>query len=141
MATPYEKIKHFDAVSGEDNFIELDVPHRGCVLKFILVQLSGPLDGFNADLYSSHRAVADILGSSQSSQAEAAEPSLYKVIPSQVVAAAADRVELWGDVYPYVNQDGSISVPVRKLHLRIEPDGSGTKAFAVAIAVDSHVVY
>lgn len=140
MSTPYEKDFQFDAVSGQDNFVELGMPHRGNVQKLVLVQLSGPLDGFDADLYNSRRAVAEIENSSESSMAAAVEPSIYQIVPTQVVAAAADRVMLMNVEHPYVNRDGTPTNPVRKLYLRIRPDGAGTKAFHLALGVDASLI-
>ncbi len=137
MATPYERDFPFDAVSGEDNFVELRMPHRAYLEKFVLVQLSGALDGFDADLYNSLKAVREIQNSSESSMEANDEPSIYQIIPTQVAAAAADRIILMDIAHPYLNRDGTISVPVRKLYLRIHPAGTGTKAFHLALGVDS----
>jgi hypothetical protein len=135
MEATYEKQFQVEAESGANNFYEIDYPHRGRLSKLMIRQVTGVAEGFEADLYNSARPLqAHEAGShSSASAAESFNDGNYKILPTQVAAGDASEVFKPEGGYPYRNVDGTYSVPQRKLYLRLEPNGTGTKTFEVAL--------
>lgn len=135
MPAPYTKSFSFDAISGEENYIELGFPHRGHIKGFVLTQVGGAAAGFNADLFNSSKP-RDDAGSESSAEGEGIfAASNYRIIPPELLVASGDTISLHptDSGYAYRNVDGSYSVPVRKLYLRVHPSGSGTKSFELTL--------
>jgi hypothetical protein len=141
VTVQYEKT--FDlagCVSGVDNFFELRFPARGELNKLIIVQASGAGDGFEFDLYNSRNpldAATAAEGSSSSAESATFDAANYKIIPTQIVAAAALSLELLGatHIYPYANRDGSPTNMKRFLYIRIKPTGSVDKDFQLTLGM------
>lgn len=110
------------------------MPHRGVLRGYTLAQLTGSAGGFTADLYTS----------SQGSAPNNALPEeifhLLSLTDTAEVTVDADVVGLAENnnlSIAYQNRDGSPSNPQRFLYLRITPNGSGNKNFALSVTVET----
>lgn len=133
MITAFEKQFEVEATGGQDNFIDLKFPPRGEIGRFIVTQISGSVDGFTADLFSSER-VKNAGSSSSASHDGADSPEVYRILPTLTAADTVEKAETFDVEHPYRNQDGTPTNPVKKLYLKLRPGGTGVKQFQVALA-------
>jgi len=87
----------------------LNFPHACKIKKFVVRQATGTLVPFEADLLNS------------ASVPVASGESLWKVLPTQVQNVAGNAVEMFDtEGYTFTNMDGTISVPIKKIYLRLQ---------------------
>lgn len=137
MPAPYTKSFSFNVVAGQENYVELGFIHRGYIKGFVLTQVGGVLAGFNADLFNSERPMLDAGSVGSAGDTEILGADNYRIIPHADLIAANghDRIELRPENigYAFRNVDGTYSVPIRKLYLRVHPSGTGSKAFELTL--------
>ena len=140
MPLPYSKAVAFiGVVSGEENCLVLPAPPRGTLVRLIVKQTEGALEGFEFDLYDREDACPGISQESCNPGDEAFDPDLHKIAPTVVVAAAGAYYENFAQLTPYENKDslcdGVHAAKRSQIYLAMEPAGSGDKVFEVAITV------
>lgn len=139
MTLPYSKVHSFSADSGVDNCLELPVPPRGTLMRLIVKQVDGALDGFEFDLYDRNDACPGVSQESCNPGDEAFDPDMHKIAATVTVAPAAassEQFQLWT---PYDNKDslcdGLHASKRPRLYMRLAPSGGGTKTFEVGFTV------
>lgn len=125
--------KSFEITAGEDQIVQLGVPHRGTI-KQINLQQQGAADGGVFEIYDSEAAAKSLVGSSSSSAIEGMEPAAHSITDGEVaITSGAYRASV--DI-PYINRDGTPTNPVRRLWMRINITGSGTKNFSLGMLIE-----
>ena len=145
MSHPYTRLLQVSAESGQDNYFEIPFLHRGTINNLRVVQVTGDIDGFNLDLYNSKKpmeeAVANAGGSSSSRSAVATlDDRVYQIIPTQSTEYDLIEVGDGSQEWTFRNVDGTYTNPVRKLYLRLNPEGAGVKVFELSLTgVEPHL--
>lgn len=116
----------FEATSGSETVVTINVPHRGVIRGFSLSQTSGVNAGAAAALYTSKQDTAP----NSALPAEA-----FHVLDITLTAAA--KVDNHNLNVAYLNRDGTPTNPQRYLYLKITPAGSGAKTFVFSITVET----
>ena len=136
MSIPYTAIVSAQTLpSAANSTVTVNVPNRGIVTKLIVKQTSGTLEGYTVDLYSRIEAANGDL--------DTFENDLYKLMSQVTVASSASVTEQYALVSSYVNEDDRDTIlekPLNRLHLRINPAGTGNKNFEIAITVTAEVL-
>lgn len=139
MPTPYTSGPHIlEAEGGQEVCITIKAPHRGAIRTIKFDQVAGTEADCDFEVYT--KAAACPPGSSQSSESlsEASEGprSAYSIFGEKSRSSGSPFIET-DKTYPFRNQDGTFSVPVRKLYVALRPDGSGAKQFALTLEMDT----
>jgi len=144
MATPYMAGPFtIVATGGESTCVELRVPHRGTIKAVKFNQLSGVEVACAFELFTLRAACPP--GSDTGSSSSSASASLvngrdmYSVCGQKSRLAATLFAE-FETTYPYVNQDGTATVPHRRLFLEVIPEGTGVKEYEIALEIMSGVL-
>lgn len=136
------------APGGQDTCFTLDFPSRAVISKIIIKQLSGAPVDFTATLYNKQHACDGSAGSDSLGETRGVVPSeLYKVTPD-LGSDSAGYLEYFSDTssgghgFVFFNQDNDpndrrLGNP-RKIYLKLSPQGSGDKEFAIALAGEIH---
>ncbi len=122
------------AEGGAETCVAIDVPHQGRLTRFQVLQRTGPLDGFTAEVYDREDACSGTIDSSnpddpyQHGIAEA-----HRIYGPLVAAASAQGVlgeQLW--VF-YENRDELPENNMRqnRLYVKLTPAGVEDKYFLV----------
>jgi hypothetical protein len=121
--------------------VALGAPSRGQILKAMVIQLSGAMDGFTYAFYNSAAGCppGDITG------ADTVDPiaqSLAQVCAPRAAATGKDRYMLadgsdgsFTSAGYYENADGGQSNAQRKLYMKLTVPGTGAKTFAVSLGI------
>jgi hypothetical protein len=120
---------------GEVQNFELRVPHRGTITKLILSQEAGVAAGCELDLFNSRLAAPPDQGSS-SSEGLAGNIALYQVFATKSLGSGEVLLQDFAIAANYCNRDGTSTNPERRLYLQLRPGGTGTKVFALALAIE-----
>lgn len=122
----------FVVAAGSNQEVILNCVNRAKVRRVVLVQRTGTLGGFTANLYEAPLAV----------RAETS-PMVYQVMPTIVAATAVDSSAVFavsGGGYPYqsVNSDQLPGSGIRnsELYLQINVAGTGPMTFDWVIATE-----
>jgi len=125
--------KNFSITAGSDHVIALDVPHRGTIKQINLQQSNGGDSGV-FEIYDAEIAAEVGAESSSVSALASGDPAAHSITDGEVAISAGSYRAAW-DV-PYINRDGSISLPVRRLWMRINITGSGDKDFTLSMTIE-----
>lgn len=145
MATPYQSGPHQLIVSTtgaeEDTCHEIRVPHRAVIKTIKFEQTVGAGVTCDFEVYSKRAACNPdgASGSSQSSADSDCPPAAYSVFGKKDVVAGVQFIETDGN-YPYRNQDGTYSVPIRKLYVRVRPAVAGDYEFCLTFEMITGLV-
>lgn len=144
----YENGFEFTVTSGQDVCVELPAPPRGALLKLVIKQISGALDGFTANMYNRQDACAAVAEISSSFEPtpgvpdfganKLLDPELHRIIPEVSVAASSDISAQYQLTAGYENRDEQDirRTATSRLYLDINAGGSGDKQFQVAYAIE-----
>lgn len=143
MSTPwgYGPVQ-FDVPAGQDQLVELHVPHRGTIRGINLQQLDGTADGV-FEIYDSENAAKSVTTEGLSSVSSLS--SSYAIEGGNAAAHSITdgEVTISGGAYrandlniPYINRDGSPSNCIRRLWMRINMEGSGDTTMALSMTID-----
>lgn len=116
----------FEATSGSETVVTINVPHRGVIRGFSLSQTSGANAGAAAALYTSKQDTAP----NSDLPAEA-----FHILDITLPTAA--KVDNHNLNVAYLNRDGTPTNPQRYLYLKITPAGSGAKNFVFSVTVET----
>jgi len=132
--------KQFQIEGGQDEIVRLDVPHRGTIRAINLNELGGASAGI-FEIYDSQAAAAVLGGAGSSSssvssdQVEGGDPAAHSITAGEVAIAGgqyrANNLEI-----PYINRDGTPTNPVRRLWMRINLEGAGTKTVSLGMTIE-----
>ena len=122
----------FVVTAGSSQEVILNCVNRARVQRIVLVQRTGALGGFTANLYEAPLAVRELTS-----------PPVYQVMPALVAAAAVATCAAFegsGGGYPYqsVNSDQFPGSGIRnsELYLQITAVGTGPMTFDWVIATE-----
>lgn len=130
----------FDAPGGEPSVVELKLPDRGAIESIILNQIAGDPVGGVFRIFRSRAAAMSVLDTAESSSSSALpgeNPNQYSVMGIKAFTTAG--FEEYQKAYSYRNRDGTLSSPVRRLWLVIQPEGTGDKSFALSMTIDEEL--
>lgn len=133
-STVWSGTTSFTAVSGQETVIPIRAPHRGILRGYVLAQLTGGNNKFEADLYSSNQETAPNSNLPAEAFHVLSLSDFADVVADPDVVAIAENTSV---NVAYLNRDGSPSVPQRFLYLWIKPNGSGSKNFTLTITVET----
>jgi len=135
MGTPWT-LKPVILVTEDDQetCFALRVPHRGIIRTIRFRQISGADAACEVDLYNKEDACPPGSSMSSSGQTEG-DRAMYKVIDTMTLASGGS-IELFNQNYQYRNQDGTYSVPVRRLYLALTPGTTGTKEWEISLDIE-----
>ena len=125
---PYDKVfRSLVAYSGQRNCWQLKFPHRGWIQRLAVKQVGGTTTAFKVNLFNSVRPCQS--GSESSGgvgDADGyyeADPDMYEIFDGPLIGTAGETLkyrETFGQ--PYVNQDGTESLPQKFIYLEITVD-------------------
>jgi len=118
----YENHYSLTSATGASEVFSLDFPQEAVIKKLTVQQLSGTDIAYTVALYNK-----DI------SSSTADESVKHTVIPDQS-ALAGDSVSLFQINYLHKNMEGTLSVPTRKIYLKMTATAAGAETWDVAIA-------
>jgi hypothetical protein len=126
-AAIWSNTQTFSAPSGEATVVAIRAPYRGVLRGYSLVQTSGASAGLTAKLLSSNQTKAP-----NSTYPEDAFLVAAITLPSGQTTAFDEDADI-----AYQNRDGDPSNGQRFLYLKITPAGTGAKAFAFTVTVET----
>jgi hypothetical protein len=142
MSVPYEMPPRggLEVNGGDTGCFELPFASRAHISKIVIVQTAGTAVAFTAALFN-HENACQRESASDSVGAETGPlpADLYRVTPD-LPSDTAGNLQYFSDrapgghAFPFVGMDRDRLGRSRKIYLRITPQGSGLKTFAVAIA-------
>jgi len=124
----------FTAPSGTETVVPVKMPHRGILRGYALVQITGGNNKFEADLYSSNQATEPNASLPDELFHVLSLADFADVVSDPDVVAIAENTSI---NVAYLNRDGGPTLPQRFLYLRITPNGTGSKNFALTVTVET----
>ena len=126
-AAIWSNTQTFTVASATATVVPINVPYRGVLRGYSLVQTSGASAGATAKLLSSKRDKEP-----NSTYPEEAFVVTTLSIASGQTTTAQESLEI-----AYQNRDGDPSNGKRFLYLKITPAGSGNKDFALTVTIET----
>jgi len=150
MSNPYMSGPHqFEVEGGVEACFTIRAPHRGAVTQIKFNQLDGDVANCDFEVYTSRNAVSKVvqveLGSySNSSSSSFSSSSAGSNLPNNESPASysifGEKTYIGGtpthisdESHSFRNQDGTYSVPERKLYVRLLPSGTGPKTYTLTL--------
>lgn len=152
MTTPYTSGPHIlEAQGGLESCFEIRAPHRGAIRAIKFEQIDGAPADCEFSVLTKRAACGQLgspgqIGSSGSSFSSASSESLdesqqgprsaYSIFGTKTMTAGQAFGE-FNVEYPFRNNDGTPTNPVRRLYPVLRPGGSGLKQFALTLEMDT----
>jgi hypothetical protein len=145
MTTPYCSQVDVTAIGGTNLCVTLPAPARGIVVRLVVKQMSGALDGFTYELYDREDACASVATDSTNPDDLTwfADADIHRIQAKQTVNASANTGAQYGLLLPYINrdeQDPYMRTPKTAIYLDLLAAGSGEKDFSIAVTFTADVV-
>jgi hypothetical protein len=130
-----------EAPLGQTTCWEIGFPPEAQIKRLLVKQTGGVTANFSVTVYNSRHACAT--GSSSDGDPDGsgplqcvASPELYVVFPA-TAGSAGELLQISDSVgRSFRNQDGTYTVPVRKIYVQITPEGSGDATWDLLIGGD-----
>jgi hypothetical protein len=148
MSNPYMSGPHqFDVVGGETECFEIRAPHRGVITQIKFDQVAGDAANCDFEVFTARSAcfpetTGVTLGSGSSSSSSSSStgsalpdgnnPSSYSIFGAKTYTAGTP-LSVSDESHTFRNQDGTYSVPQRRLYVKLTPSGTGPKTFALTL--------
>ena len=116
--------KNLDIEAGSDQLIALGVPHRAIIKAINFSEVGGGSTGGAFELYDSEPPTADGNGH-----------DAHSLTDGEITFSGGSYRGQQLDI-PYINRDGTPTNPVRKLWMRANLTGTGTKAFSLGMTIE-----
>lgn len=133
------------APCGQVTCWEIGFPPEAQIKRLLIKQTGGTLVNFNVEVFNAKRACQPNSSSAGDPDGPTgpelcvADPDLYRVF-GPVGGTAGKLLEISDSVgKAFRNQDGTYTLPVRKIYVQITPEGSGDATWDIAIGGDIDV--
>lgn len=129
---------------GETTCWQIGFPPEASIKRVIVKQTGGTAADFNITVYNSLHACQSASSSDGDPDGSGplkciASPEMYIVFP-ETAGTAGKLLQISDSVgRSFRNQDGTYTVPVRKIYVQITPEGSGDATWDVLIGGDTDV--
>lgn len=124
---------------------EIGFPPEAQIKRLLLKQTGGSLVNFTVEVFNSRRACQPYSSSAGDPDGPTgpelciADPNMYRVFPV-TAGTAGTLLEISDSVgRAFRNQDGTYTLPVRKIYVQITPEGSGDATWDIVIGGDIDV--
>lgn len=133
---PYSRTLRLNAVGGETLRFEMPAPVAGVLNRLVLRQVSGALEGFTLDLYTSETPSGDDTDDYSEVDDDAGSAVSFQVLPTQTVAALSQVLALYEKNYGYmVNELAGEGRRKSALFAKLVVSGSGVKPFDLSYLI------
>ena len=111
------------------------MPHRGTIKAINLNEVGAGTTSGVFEIYDSEAAAKFLVGSSSLSAVEGGEADAHSITDGEVTITGGQYRANNLDI-PYINRDGTPTNPVKRLWMRINLSGSGTKQMSLSMTIE-----